>query len=55
MLIYSCCSDSTITEAGRVHELLSFQLDAMMMMMMLGWLVKLIIQLGTVIDFSVLN
>lgn len=36
MLIYSCCSDSIITEAGG-HGLLLYQLDGVMMV---GWLVS---------------
>lgn len=59
MLIYSCCSDSTITEAGRGHELLPLQLDAAVMMAtMLGWLVsmcKVNNTAGAVIDLSVFN
>lgn len=59
MLIHSCCSDSTITDAGRGHELLPLQLDAeVMMTMMLGWLVsmcKVNNTAGTVIDLSAFN
>ncbi len=59
MLIYSCCSDSTITEAGRGHELLPLQLDVeVMMTMILRWLVCMCRVNNTaaaVIDLSVFN